>query len=182
MGRKEKRTELKKYKRNRQVRNQNEEPGIQMKLATIIKLILVIAILLLVLYYILAVFVTKEIDVSGNNSNTSSQTTNSSSSVSNKILASNIFSQKEETYYVYFYDFSNSEDESIVSGVTELPLYKVDTESGLNSNYITQDAGNQSATSLEDLKVKGPTLLEISGDKIVGYYEGRSSITDALSE
>ena len=48
--------------------------------------------------------------------------------------------------------------------------------SGLNKNYVTEETGNKNATSIDDLKVKSPTVVKISDDKVVGYYEGRDEI------
>ena len=81
-----------------------------------------------ILYLLLGIFVTKEIkwfDKSNNNNNSSN-----GSGVNNSILASAIFKQSPEEYYVYFYDFSD-EDEKITSAITtnitNLQVYRVDT-------------------------------------------------------
>jgi len=65
---------------------------------------------ILVIYFLIAVLITKEIDWFGskNNTNTTENT------VKNAILASETFKQKDETYYVYYYDF-NKEDSTITN-------------------------------------------------------------------
>ena len=42
----------------------------------------------------------------------------------------------------------------------------------LNKNYVTEESGNRSVSSIDDLKVKNPTVIKITDDKVVGYYEG----------
>ena len=119
-------------------------------------------------YLISALFITKELDwfskeeVKGN-----------TNSVENSILASAIFKQKEDEYYVYFYDFNedNNMYKNIVSSkLSSKKVYNVDTSSGLNSNYVS-DVSNKKATGLDDLKVINDTVIKIVGDTIVEYYE-----------
>lgn len=178
MGRELRRKEERKNKNIKK----KEELDTSVKGSTILKILGVVLLILLVLYYVVAVFVTKEIDVSGNKGADTNDST-SASSVSNKILASAIFNQKEETYYVYFYDFEDEDSgiSSAISSRSDIKIYKVDTSSSLNSKYVTEESGNASATTLEELKVKNPTLLEITNDQITGYYEGSSLIIDFLS-
>jgi len=104
--------------------------------------------------------------------------------VVNSILAKNTFMQKEEEYYVYFYDF-DEEDTNVtylVNGMlSDNKVYKVNTTDAFNSNYVTEEAaGNSSATSIDDLKVVTPTLIKISGGAIVEYYETSDVITNYL--
>jgi len=104
--------------------------------------------------------------------------------VAGSILANTIFDQKEEEYYVYFYDFDEESTDLtyLVNGnLSKEKVYKVNTKDGFNSNYVTEEeTGNSSAKSLEDLKVITPTLIKISGDTIVEYYETKDSITTYL--
>ena len=58
-------------------------------------------------------------------------------------------------------------------------VYKVNTDSALNSKYVGEES-NKSASSVDELKVVAPTLVKISGDKIVEYLEG-NEIVDKLS-
>ncbi len=173
MGREQKRRQQKKY-----VHKNNEEEVKMFTLSGFIRTVCGIVIILFLSYFILAVFVTKEVDFKKKDNSSSS---NETSSVSNQILASNIFKQKEETYYVYFYDF-NDEDSKISSSINNVSetVYRVNTASGFNSNYVTEDASNVNAKGLEDLKVKNPTLIKVTNDTIVSYYEGVDSIVKAL--
>ena len=181
MGRELRRKE---EKRNKKLKNieENEDLKFEIKGLTILKVVSSIVLILLVSYYIMAVFITKEIDISDKNNN-SAQSETEQASITNPILAANIFKQSEETYYVYCYDF-NDEDEGVGNAIggSSTTIYRVDTSDGLNSKYVTTESGNKSATSLDDLKVTNPTLLVISGDKITGYYEGRNDIMTFLSQ
>lgn len=180
MGRQQKRLEARKNK-NKAIKTE-QELDTSIKGSTIIKVVIAIAVLIAVLYYVIAVFITKEIDVSGNNDTaTSNQNTNH---VNNKILASSIFEQKEESYYVYFYDFED-EDRNVANAISsrsDLTIYRVDTGSSLNQNYVTEEPGNKNVTGLEDLKVSSPTLLQVTNDQVTAYYEGSQSITDFLNQ
>ena len=184
MGREQRRREEKRNKYRKDVEKQ-EELDTSIKGTTILKVASSIILILLVVYYIMAVFITKEIDISEkNNDMNATDTASVNKSVSNKIIAQNIFNQKEDTYYVYCYDFSD-EDEGVaqaINGASNQTIYRLNTKDGLNSKYVTEESGNKNATSLEELKLVNPTLLVIQADKIVGYYEGRNDIMSFLSQ
>lgn len=182
MGRELKRKEMKKNKGS--LRN---EPSLssssEFKLSTFFKIIIGIAIILFIVYYFVAVFITKEVDVSKKNDD-SSTNESSRSSVSGKILAQRVFEQAEDEYYVYFYDFTQ-EDKNIssaISGKSDMTIYRVDTSSALNQKYVTTDSGNSKVSGIDTLKVKNPTLMKISGDKVEVYLEGVDSIVDYLNQ
>lgn len=176
MGRELKRKQKKKYEGSVK---ENEEVNL-FTVSGLIRTFAGIVIVLFLSYLILGFFVTKELSFKKSSKSTSSSSSDTSS-VSNQILASNIFAQQEDSYYVYFYDFNN-EDEKIkdyISGINET-VYRVNTASGFNSKYVTSDKGNSSAKSLSDLKVKNPTLIKVSNDSIISYFEGVNSIIDGL--
>lgn len=180
MGRELRRKEERKNKNK--VIHKEAELDTSIKGSTVIKVVIFIALLLLILWYILAVFVTKEVDISKNN-DTASDTTDTSS-VSNRILASATFNQLEDVYYVYYYDFTD-EDQSVASAISSksaLKIYRVDTSSSLNQKYVTEETGNATVTSIDNLKVKNPTLLQITNDQVTGYYEGSSNIIAFLNQ
>ena len=178
MGRELRRKEERKERKNKKV-----EEEIEFKLSglTVLKVLSSIVLILFVAYYILAVFITKEIDISEkkDSSDTTAETSNNSS---DKIVAKNIFNQQEDVYYVYCYDFSD-EDSGVrdaINGASSKKIYRLDTSDGFNSNYVTEEDGNKEAKTLEELKIKNPTLIEITGDTITGYYEGRTNIITYL--
>ena len=177
MGREQRRREERKNK-NIKKQEKIEELDTSIKGITVLKVVFLVILILFVVYYILAVFITKEVNISNDKKNDTNETTTESS---NKILAANIFNQTEEKYYVYCYDF-NDEDDNVkdtINSVQDFTIYRVNTSDGLNKNYVSE-TGNKEATNLENLKVSNPTLLVIEGDRITGYYEGRTSIMSFL--
>ena len=114
-------------------------------------------------------FITKELDWFSKDDETKEET----SSVANTILASKVFTQSEEEYYVYFYDYSEENSaitETVTNKLSSSKVYKVDTSSALNKKYVA-DTGNKSAKNLEELKVIPHTLIKISKGTITEYYE-----------
>ena len=159
----------------RELKNDNDGNEIQ----KFIRISIILIILCVIIYLLIGIFITKEIKWFNNETNDSDIDT-----VSNKILASAIFKQKEEEYYVYFYNFeeTNSNVESTISSkLSDFKVYRVDTESSLNQNYVNEENSNPSAKTLEELKVKTPTLIKIVNDEIVSYYETEDNIIDGLN-
>ncbi len=172
MGRELRRKQAKKEGKpltNFETKNTNEYNDIYKMLKTFGILLAII----IILYLFIAIVITKEIDWFRKDNDTNTTDTR----VANSILAKNIFMQSEEEYYVYFYDFNNPDSEinSLISSkLSESKVYKVDTSDAFNSNYVVKnetDATNHSVTSLDDLMVVNPTLIKISGDVVVEYYE-----------
>ena len=181
MGREQRRREQFQNKN----KNKKQEIDTSIKLSTAVKLVVAIIIFLLAMYLVSAVFITKELKVSTNDNNKEATNNDTQNTIENKILASNIFNQKEEEYYVYFYDFSDEDElaSSIVLSLEEKnTVYKVDTSSSLNNNYITEEKGNKKAKNLSELKVKSPTVIKIESDKIKKYYEGTEEIQSGLNK
>jgi len=146
------------------------------QITKLIKTIILLLIIIGAIYLISIVFITKEVDWFDKEEETQQE------NVTNSILASRIFEQSEETYYVYFYNFEKEDKNltsSIATKITEEPVYKVDTNSVLNSKYVSEES-NKNAKTLDELKVKAPTLIKISGDTITEYREGTDSILNLL--
>lgn len=139
--------------------------------------IIVIVGIFSIIYLLSALFITKELDwfkKKDEETNTESKT--------DTILAASIFKQAEEEYYVYLYDFDEEKSEItdlVNSNLAGEKVYKVDTSSAMNANYVS-DASNKAAKTLEELKVIAPTLIKVSGDTITEYYE-KEEITNKLS-
>ena len=164
MGRELRRKQAKKEGKSLEQKVINEENYMK-KLFKITGLLIFIVCLI---YIISALFITKELDWFQDK-----EDTNNKSNVSNAILASSIFKQSEEEYYVYFYDFAD-EDTSISSTISNKlsssKVYKVNTGSAMNSNYVSESS-NKFAKTLEELQVVSPTLIKITGEEITEYYE-----------
>ena len=59
-------------------------------------------------------------------------------------------------------------------------IYYVDMNNALNKSFVS-DESNSSASSAEELKINGPTLINFADGKIVEYVEGKDRIIDYLS-
>lgn len=178
MGRELKRKQEKKDKKNNIKRV--EEYNTDIKLSTFIKLVLSIVLILFVLYYVTALFITEELVI--NFGNDKSPSVEEAEGVENKILARNTFSQKEGSYYVYFYDFDEA-NPSIENALSkkEFTMYRVDAGNALNMKYITDGESNLNITSINDLKVKSPTIIMVLAGQVAAYYEGTEDILKFLS-
>lgn len=146
----------------------NEEIKEEYNVKKIVITCVIVLVSIGLVYLISALFITKELDWFSKE-----EVKENTSSVENSILASAIFKQKEDEYYVYLYDFNedNNMYKNIVSSkLSSKKVYNVDTSSGLNSNYVS-DVSNKKATGLDDLKVINDTVIKIVGDTIVEYYE-----------
>lgn len=146
----------------------NEEIKEEYNVKKIVITCVIVLVSIGLVYLISALFITKELDWFSKE-----EVKENTNSVENSILASAIFKQKEDEYYVYFYDFNedNNMYKNIVSSkLSSKKVYNVDTSSGLNSNYVS-DVSNKKATGLDDLKVVNDTVIKIVGDTIVEYYE-----------
>lgn len=164
MGRELRRKQAKKEGKSlarEEVKNENQ-------IKKLIKIVCLLVFTVVMIYLISALFITKELNWFNNSKENTSET-----NVNNSILAKQIFRQSEEEYYVYFYDF-NKEEQEISNIVTKKlansKVYRVDTSSALNTNYVGTES-NKSAKTLEELKVVSPTVIKISGESIVEYYE-----------
>lgn len=101
-----------------------------------------------------------------------------------EILAEQTFKQKDEDYFVLYYDF-NGDDISIINGVISklsgtLKTYKVDLNSKFNTQYIENSNAQikTNPTKITELKVKNPTLIRISNKKIIKFIIGEDKIVE----
>ena len=130
---------------------------------------IILLIIMAIIYLATSLFITKELDWFSKKE----KVEETKETVSDSILASAIFKQKEAEYYVYFYDFYEEKD-TVTSFVTQrlsgTKLYKVNTTSAMNAKYVSETS-NKQAKTLEELKVKAPTVIKIENGKITKYYE-----------
>lgn len=177
MGRELRRKEAKKSKANITKINTNEKTEPKKEVYRILKTLTIVLVALIIIYLLVGIFITKEIKFGNNNTN--GDMTNNRSN----ILVSEIFKQSEEKYYVYFYDFNNtinSIDRALVSKLYESKIYKVDMSSGFNTKYISE-TGNSNAKTIEELKIKIPTLILVENDTITMYLEGETNILNYMN-
>jgi len=178
MGRELRRKENKKKGKNVKEVIQVEDRS-QKEVYKMIKILIIVLIVLVLIYLLVSIFITKEITFGNRNNNEGGSFVNVNSS---NILASEIFRQKEEKYYVYFYDFKSDIadiESAIVTKLTNQKVYRVDTSSGFNSKYVSE-VGNSNVQKVEDLKVVVPTLMLIENDIVIGYVDGEEAIVNYI--
>ena len=174
MGRELRRKQAKKDGKSLERVELKEDNQIKKYIINIVAIVGVFAII----YLISALFITKELDWFNKK-----EDSNNTNKIANTILASETFKQSEPNYYVYFYDFDEAEKESDIttkvnndSNLSRWKVYKVNTKSALNANYIASE-GNKNAKTIDDLKVVSHTLIKIENDTITEYYEGDEIIS-----
>ena len=152
-----------------------------------LKIVGAVLILLVSLYFVLAVFITKEINIITSKEEVS-ESANQDSSNNDRILAASIFKQKEEEYYVLVYDTSDTKTmlgnwKSKYEGTKDaLKVYVVNPKVSLNNKYIVNDNSNTSPTGYQDLKIKAPTLIKISSKSVTEYIEGENEIKNVFNK
>ena len=152
------------------------------EMSKLIILILVVA-LVFALFYVITLFVTKKDSNVDNNNEENLETTIQYE----KILASNILSQKGDEYYVLVYFNSDSYVDFYKSYLSyysskvdgSVPYYYVDMDEVFNKSYIS-DKSMLSATDAKDLRFSQTALLRVRGNKIISTYEGNEQISGKL--
>ena len=156
-----------------------EEKTAKSEVNRLIKIAVVVILIFIVLYFGVGIFITKEITLPRGGNNTDSEITTSTTN----ILANSTLSQKDDKYYVYFYDFNN-ENTNIANTISEklsdAKVYKVDTSDILNKNYVVEEDSNKDAKTLDDLKVKKDTIIIVNNKEIEKYLEGEEEINTGL--
>lgn len=101
-----------------------------------------------------------------------------------EILAGESFNQKENEYYVMFFDHTSSDAGiygSLISKYEDLTIYRVDLNKGFNQNFMTTEISNKNPLTISDLKVNGPTLIKVVNKNVTNYIEGKENIKAYLS-
>ncbi len=103
-----------------------------------------------------------------------------------KILAGEVFDQKDDDYYVVFYD-SDDEYSTLASYISSYQskndvtrLYSVDLHDGMNAKYVTEEV--VVADNIAVLKVKAPTLLHFKDHRVVEVITDESAIHDFFTK
>ena len=100
-----------------------------------------------------------------------------------EILAEQVFKQKEEDYFVAFYDFEEENDllQAYLQDLSySVKLYEVDLYKKFNSSYIGEV--NTKPTNLNNLKVKSPTIIRITKNKAKEVITGLDAIKNYVSK
>ena len=156
----------------------------KMEIKKYIKLIIIIILILILLYLFIGIVITKDIKLFKNDNNTVNEVNNPA----NTILAKDTLRQVEEEYYVYFYDFDDTDSDiesSLTSKLSDSKIYRVNTKDSFNANYIIKnntDSSNTLVNDIENLKIKSPTLVKVVSQSIVESYETSSKILEYLNK
>ena len=101
-----------------------------------------------------------------------------------KILAGESFTMEQEEYYVVYYDSTDTNLSSTIATYQadkkDIKLYSVDLNDGMNKKYITDSDINTS--SIENLKVKNPTLIHFKNKEVVDTITDENEINDYLTK
>lgn len=165
MGRELKRKEAKREGKSIKEVNTNKEKPMTPK-GLVVALVVVIVLFGLT-YLLTGIFATKDIKLFS----TKKESEEVSNTIYNRILASETLNQKENNYYVYYYDTTKEDSEitDVIYSLTE-SVYRVDLNDDFNANFVGEPSGKVS--SIENLKVSNPTLVKVSEGEIIEYYSG----------
>lgn len=101
-----------------------------------------------------------------------------------KILAGESFTMDQEEYYVVYYDSTDTELSKTISTYQsdkkDIKLYSVDLSDGMNKKYKTD--GDVDTSSIENLKVKTPTLVHFKNKEVVDTITDENEIEDYLNK
>lgn len=103
------------------------------------------------------------------------------------LTVSNLFTVKDEDYYVMFYDTSEETTSFLYEGLVvsysgDTPLYSVDLNSAMNKKYYNpKGEANTSPTKSSEVLVTGPTLMHIKKKKVTEYITNREEIIKVLA-
>lgn len=169
---------LKRVKNNKKERKITEEENYFSRFVMLLAFLLIS---LIIGYLVIGIFVNKTITF---NKDKEEDKLEEATIDNSKILAGQIFDQKDNSYYVLVYDLSD--DKTLVrdwaslyeKDENALTIYVVDSSKKLNSNYIVTKDSNTNPTSYSDLKIISPTLIKIENKKVSEYVEGETSIKD----
>ena len=173
---KKKLKELKKQKR--EYENEEEKNVINRFVMTIG----IVLIALVLLYLFVGIFITKTITF-GNKE----EVEETSAIDTSTILASQIFEQNEEEYYVLIYNPEEKVEDlttyiSMFKKDSSRKLYKVDSTKKFNGDYIVTKDSNKNPTSHKDLRIISPTLIKINSKNVVEYYEGFEEVKNVFKQ
>ena len=175
-----------KNEKKKQTKKENKNIKLDVKgsadteqISKVFKYLLVVVIIFVAVY-----FLTDYITNHSSNSNYK-KTVGEATIQSDKILAGSTFNQKDEEYYVLFYNvIDNATYTDTYTTYKEkedhIPIYYVDTHEGLNRDYVGEDI-NEEPTEASEIKVNGPTLMKIENKEVVEFITDEDEIKEKLS-
>lgn len=178
MDRKQALKELKKQKKNYM---DEEEKNIVSRFVMTIAIVLTS---LVVLYLFIGIFVTKTITFNKDKEEEEKSVTIDSST----ILASQLFDQKDEEYYVLIYN-PNEKVYDLSSFISlyqskedAIKLYKVDSTKKFNADFIVEKDSNKTPSNYNELRIISPTLIKINSGSVTEYNEGFEEVKNVFKK
>lgn len=154
--------------------------SIKQEIYRIIKLLLIVLVFFSIFYMFTVYLINREEKTPVSNS------TNEDINY-NEVLAGSSFDLEDKEYIVIYYDTSDKDLKSkmntLISNYNSKkstnPIYVVDMNSKFNKKYI--GPGNDVLpTSIDDLSINGPTLIEFNNKKVVNYITSYDNIKKYL--
>ena len=152
------------------------------EMAKLILLIVIVAIAFAI-FYVITLFVVKKDE---KETPTAEQTTEATIQYQ-KILVSNVLSQKENEYYVLAYKNDDKYVESYKNNLTyyamtkedSVPYYYIELDNSFNKSFIAEKS-KLNVENSKDIRFSQTTLLRIKDGKIISTYEGKDNIVGKL--
>ena len=152
------------------------------EMAKLILLIIIVA-LAFAIFYIITLFVIKKDEQKTENNEETTEATIQYQ----KILVSNILSQKDNEYYVLVYTENDPYYDAYenyllyyeMAKEDAVPYYYVELNNAFNKKFINEKS-NLKVEKAEEFKFSETTLLRIKDGKVISTYEGKDSITGKL--
>lgn len=172
---------MKKANKNNKMKN-NSIFSSDNEMAKLILLIVIVAIAFAI-FYVITLFVVKKDE---KETPTSEQTTEATIQYQ-KILVSNVLSQKENEYYVLAYKNDDKYAESYKNNLTyyamtkedSVPYYYIELDNSFNKSFISESS-KLNVEDVKDMRFSQTTLLRIKDGKIISTYEGKDNIVGKL--
>jgi len=156
------------------------------QVVTIVKIAIGVVLALAVVYFATAL-VTGEIKLGNNNKEEIKEATIQYE----EIIAGSILNRQQDEYYVLAFSFTDTEasyylslKDSYKQNTDALPIYIVDIDKGFNNVIISKENEEykELPTSINELKVKGSTILKVKDGKVISRVEGEDNFTKKLEE
>lgn len=150
----------------------------QKEIAKFVKILLGLVVIIGALY-LFTVFVVNKED--------SYKRTNTDGEIKyDNIVLGTLLNRADDEYYVLVLDTMQMSNDVYLnlsnqykSGVKHLPIYIADLSNELNKSFIG-DVSNYSTDSIDNLKIKGTTLIKVKNHKIVKFIENNDDIIEEL--
>lgn len=152
----------------------------QKEIRSFIKILAVLVILFFGMYFLTTTVFNKEEKIK--------RTNNEGKVQYESIILGTLLQRADEEYYVLALDSKDVANTYIMnkasdynSGKNSLPLYTADLDNEFNKKFVSKESSYQT-DSIDNLKLKGTTLIKVKKNKIVEFVEGNENIANVLNK